>query len=166
MAYRYRTTTALFPLVSPPPRPAYPHWAVIRRFAICAIPVAVFVFVWFFLLLGSMLFRTSVADAVGYALIAAIVCAVPVLICGIVLAQLRCYRNLRGLLLAALAGALSWCGIMICSNHARFGLFELHAALVSAAVFAVIALIALPNSPPLHGKFTAASSTRPPSARY
>ena len=132
MPYRYRTTTALFPLVSPPPRPAYPHWAVTRRFAICAIPVAVF----------------------------------PVLICGIVLAQLRCYRNLRGLLLAALAGALSWCGIMICSNHARFGLFELHAALVSAAVFAVIALIALPNSPPLHGKFTAASSTRPPSARY
>lgn len=162
--YRYRITNARVPLFPPPP--VYPRGAVIRRFAIGAIPVAVFVFVWFFLLLGSMLFRTSVADAAGYALIAAIACAVPVLVCGIVLAQLRCYRNLRGLLLAALTGALSWCGIVICSNHARFGLFDFYAALVSAAVFAVIALIVLPNSPPLHGKFTAASSTRLPSARY
>ena len=149
--YRYRITTARFPLFPPPP--VYPRGAVIRRFAIGAIPVAVFVFVWFFLLLGSMLFRASVADAAGYALIAAIACAVPVLVCGIVLAQLRCYRNLRGLLLAALAGALSWCGIVICFNHAHFDLFDLYAALFFAAVSAVIALIALPNSPTIHRRF-------------
>ncbi len=152
MAYRYRTTTALFPLVPPPPRPVYPRGAVIRRFAIGAILVAVFVFVLFFLL-GAFL-GASVGKTVGYALIAAIVCATPVSVCGVVLTRLQCCRNLRGLLLAALAGALSWCGIVICFIHARFDLFDLYAALVSAAVFAVIALIALPpNSPTIHRRF-------------
>ena len=160
--YRYRITNARVPLFPPPP--VYPRGAVIRRFAIGAILVAVFVFVLFFLL-GAFL-GASAGKTVGYALIAALVCAAPVSVCGVVLARLQCRRNLRGLLLAALAGALSWCGIVICSNHARFGLFDFYAALVSAAVFAVIALIVLPNSPPLHGKFTAASSTRLPSARY
>ena len=93
--YRYRITTARFPLFPPPP--VYPRGAVIRRFAIGAILVAVFVFVWFFLLLGSMLFRTSVENAAGYALIAALVCAAPVSVCGVVLARLQCCRNLRGL---------------------------------------------------------------------
>ncbi len=152
MAYRYRTTTALFPLVPPPPRPVYPRGAVIRRFAIGAILVAVFVFVLFFLL-GAFL-GASAGKTVGYALIAALVCAAPVSVCGVVLARLQCCRNLRGLLLAALAGALSWCGIVICFIHARFDLFDLYAALVSAAVFAVIALIALPpNSPTIHRRF-------------
>ena len=152
MAYRYRTTTALFPLVPPPPRPVYPRGAVIRRFAIGAILVAVFVFVLFFLL-GAFL-GASAGKTVGYALIAAIVCATPVSVCGVVLTRLQCCRNLRGLLLAALAGALSWCGIVICFIHARFDLFDLYAALVSAAVFAVIALIALPpNSPTIHRRF-------------
>ena len=152
MAYRYRTTTALFPLVPPPPRPVYPRGAVIRRFAIGAILVAVFVFVLLFLL-GAFL-GASVGKTVGYALIAAIVCATPVSVCGVVLTRLQCCRNLRGLLLAALAGALSWCGIVICFIHARFDLFDLYAALVSAAVFAVIALIALPpNSPTIHRRF-------------
>ena len=160
--YRYRIATARFPLFPPPP--VYPRGAVIRRFAICAIPVAIFGFVLIFLM-GAFL-GESAGKTTGYALIAAIVCATPVSVCGVVLARLQCCRNLRGLLLAALAGALSWCGIVICSNHARFGLFDLYAALFFAAVFAVIALIVLPNSPPLHGKFTAASSTRPPSARY
>ena len=112
MAYRYRTTTALFPLVPPPPRPVYPRGAVIRRFAIGAILVAVFVFVLFFLL-GAFL-GASAGKTVGYALIAALVCAAPVSVCGVVLARLQCCRNLRGLLLAAPAGALSWCGIVIC----------------------------------------------------
>ena len=149
--YRYRIATARFPLFPPPP--VYPRGAVIRRFAIGAILVAVFVFVWFFLLLGSMLFRTSVENAAGYALIAALVCAAPVSVCGVVLARLQCCRNLRGLLLAALAGALSWCGIVICFNHAHFDLFDLYAALFFAAVSAVIALIALPNSPTIHRCF-------------
>jgi len=149
--YRYRIATARFPLFPPPP--VYPRGAVIRRFAIGAILVAVFVFVWFFLLLGSMLFRTSVENAAGYALIAALVCAAPVSVCGVVLARLQCCRNLRGLLLAALAGALSWCGIVICFNHAHFDLFDLYAALFFAAVSAVIALIALPNSPTIHCRF-------------
>ena len=149
--YRFRITTARFPLFPPPP--VYPRGAVIRRFAIGAILVAVFVFVWFFLLLGSMLFRTSVENAAGYALIAALVCAAPVSVCGVVLARLQCCRNLRGLLLAALAGALSWCGIVICFNHAHFDLFDLYAALFFAAVSAVIALIALPNSPTIHRCF-------------
>jgi len=152
MACRSRTTTALFPLVPPPPRPVYPRGAVIRRFAIGAILVAVFVFVLFFLL-GAFL-GASAGKTVGYALIAAIVCATPVSVCGVVLTRLQCCRNLRGLLLAALAGALSWCGIVICFIHARFDLFDLYAALVSAAVFAVIALIALPpNSPTIHRRF-------------
>jgi len=149
--YRYRIATARFPLFPPPP--VYPRGAVIRRFAIGAILVAVFVFVWFFLLLGSMLFRTSVENAAGYALIAALVCAAPVSVCGVVLARLQCCRNLRGLLLAALAGALSWCGIVICFNHGHFDLFDLYAALFFAAVSAVIALIALPNSPTIHRCF-------------
>ena len=84
MAYRYRTTTALFPLVPPPPRPVYPRGAVIRRFAIGAILVAVFVFVLFFLL-GAFL-GASAGKTVGYALIAALVCAAPVSVCGVVLA--------------------------------------------------------------------------------
>ena len=42
--YRYRIATARFPLFPPPP--VYPRGAVIRRFAIGAILVAVFVFVW------------------------------------------------------------------------------------------------------------------------
>lgn len=152
MAYRYRTTTALFPLVPPPPRPVYPRGAVIRRFAIGAILVAVFVFVLFFLL-GAFL-GASAGKTVGYALIAALVCAAPVSVCGVVLARLQCCRNLRGLLLAALAGALSWCGIVICFNHAHFDLFDLYAALFFAAVSAVIALIALPpNSPTIHRRF-------------
>ena len=150
MAYRYRTTTALFPLVPPPP-PVYPRGAVIRRFAICAIPVAIFGFVLIFLM-GAFL-GESAGKTTGYALIAAIVCATPVSVCGVVLTRLQCCRNLRGLLLAALAGALSWCGIVICFIHARFDLFDLYAALVSAAVFAVIALIALPNSPTIHRRF-------------
>ena len=151
MAYRYRTTTALFPLVPPPPRPVYPRGAVIRRFAIGAILVAVFVFVLFFLL-GAFL-GASAGKTVGYALIAALVCAAPVSVCGVVLARLQCCRNLRGLLLAAPAGALSWCGIVICFNHAHFDLFDLYAALFFAAVSAVIALIALPNSPTIHRRF-------------
>jgi len=151
MAYRYRTTTALFPLVPPPPRPVYPRGAVIRRFAIGAIWVAVFVFVLFFLL-GAFL-GASAGKTVGYALIAALVCAAPVSVCGVVLARLQCCRNLRGLLLAALAGALSWCGIVICFNHAHFDLFDLYAALFFAAVSAVIALIALPNSSTIHRRF-------------
>ena len=151
MAYRYRTTTALFPLVPPPPRPVYPRGAVIRRFAIGAILVAVFVFVLFFLL-GAFL-GASAGKTVGYALIAAIVCATPVSVCGVVLTRLQCCRNLRGLLLAALAGALSWCGIVICFIHARFDLFDLYAALFFAAVSAVIALIALPNSSTIHRRF-------------
>ena len=151
MAYRYRTTTALFPLVPPPPRPVYPRGAVIRRFAIGAILVAVFVFVLFFLL-GAFL-GASAGKTVGYALIAALVCAAPVSVCGVVLARLQCCRNLRGLLLAALAGALSWCGIVICFNHAHFDLFDLYAALFFAAVSAVIALIALPNSLTIHRRF-------------
>ena len=155
--YRYRITTARFPLFPPPP--VYPRRAVIRRFAIGAILVAVFVFVWFFLLLGSMLFRTSVENAAGYALIAALVCAAPVSVCGVVLARLQCCRNLRGLLLAALAGALSWCGIVICFNHAHFDLFDLYAALFFAAVSAVIALIALPNSPTIHRRFKHSPAT-------
>ena len=39
MQYRYRTTTALFPLVPPPPHPVYPRRAVIRRFAAGAVIV-------------------------------------------------------------------------------------------------------------------------------
>ena len=147
--YRYRIATARCPLFPPPP--VYPHGAVIRRFAICAISVAIFGFMSIFLL-GAFL-GASAGKTMWYALISAIVCAVPVFVCGIVLAWLRCYRNLRGLLLAALAGALSWCGIVICFNRARFDLFDLYAALVAAVVFAVIALIALPNSPTFHRRF-------------
>ena len=147
--YRYRIATARVPLFPPPP--VYPRGAVIRRFAIGAILVAVFVFVLFFLL-GAFL-GASAGKTVGYALIAALVCAAPVSICGVLLARLQCCRNLRGLLLAALAGALSWCGIVICFNHAHFDLFDLYAALFFAAVSAVIALIALPNSPTIHRRF-------------
>ena len=105
-----------------------------------------------FFLLGAFL-GASAGKTVGYALIAALVCAAPVSVCGVVLARLQCCRNLRGLLLAALAGALSWCGIVICFNHAHFDLFDLYAALFFAAVSAVIALIALPNSPTIHRCF-------------
>ena len=147
--YRYRITNARVPLFPPPP--VYPRGAVIRRFAIGAILVAVFVFVLFFLL-GAFL-GASAGKTVGYALIAALVCAAPVSVCGVVLARLQCCRNLRGLLLAAPAGALSWCGIVICFNHAHFDLFDLYAALFFAAVSAVIALIALPNSPTIHRRF-------------
>ena len=154
--YRYRITNARVPLF--PPLPVYPRRAVIRRFAIGAILVAVFVFVLFFLL-GAFL-GASAGKTVGYALIAALVCAAPVSVCGVVLARLQYCRNLRGLLLAALAGALSWCGIVICFNHAHFDLFDLYAALFFAAVSAVIALIALPNSPTIHRRFKQPSGRR------
>ena len=163
MAYRYRTTTALFPLVPPPPRPVYPRGAVIRRFAVCALIIGIMLFILIFINLSSMPFGLPESDAAFYALISASACAIPIFICGIMLARLQCHRNLRGLAVAAIAGAITWCSIVFFSP-ATFHLYDLYASLIAAAVFAFIALLLLPgrppNSPTIHRRFKQSAARR------
>ena len=120
--YRYRATNALFPFC-PPYR--YPYARIIRRFFIGAITVAILAFVLILLLLTST-FGMLEMKAVWYVFLSALVCAAPVLLCGLVLAWLRRYRNLRSVLLVALAGTLFWCGIVLYYEHARFQLFDFY----------------------------------------
>ena len=156
MQYRYRTTTALFPLVPPPPHPVYPRRAVIRRFTAGAVIVAIMLFMLIFIALASLSVGMPEPDATFCALIFASVCAIPIFVCGIMLAQLQCHRNLRGLAVAAIAGAITWCGIIFFSSS-TFHFYDLYAALIFAAVFAFIALLLLPgrppNSPSIHHRF-------------
>ena len=155
--YRYRATNALFPFC-PPYR--YPYARIIRRFFIGAITVAILAFVLILLLLTST-FGTLEMKAVWYVFLSALVCAAPVLLCGLVLAWLRRYRNLRSVLLVALAGTLFWCGIVLYYEHARFQLFDFYVSLFFAAVYAVIAFIALPISPTIHRCFKQRQRVRP-----
>jgi len=63
---------------------------------------------------------------------------------------------LRGLAVAAIAGAITWCGIIFFSSS-TFHLYDIYPALIFAAVFAFIALLLLPgkppNSPSIHHRF-------------
>ena len=147
MQYRYRTTTALFPLVPPPPHPVYPRRAVIRRFTAGAVIVAIMLFMLIFIALASLSVGMPEPDATFDALIFASACAIPIFVCGIMLAQLQCHRNLRGLAVAAIASAITWCGIIFFSSS-TFHFYDLYAALIFAAVFAFIALLLLPGRPP------------------
>ena len=95
MQYRYRTTTALFPLVPPPPHPVYPRRAVIRRFTAGAVIVGIMLFMLIFIILASLPVGMPEPDATFCALIFASACAIPIFVCGIMLAQLQCHRNLQ-----------------------------------------------------------------------
>ena len=147
MQYRYRTTTALFPLVSPPPHPVDPHRAVIRRFTAGAVIVAIILFMLIFIALASLSVGMPEPDATFCALIFASACAIPIFVCGIMLAQLQCHRNLRGLAVAAIAGAITWCGIIFFSSS-TFHLYDLY------------------PSRQIHRQFTIASSSRWSVARH
>ena len=141
MAYRYRTTTALFPLVPPPPRPVYPRGAVIRRFISTACGG-------FFLLMMWGLSLRQLEEFVVAALFAAFYAA-PAFVCALVLVLLHTRRDGYGLVLAAASGAMVWLAVWLQFPHIRH-----EGALYLALLHTVAAAIALPpNSPAFHRRF-------------